>query len=172
MRMKKSAYIINLRDQQTAVQTYEWQIDDAFFAATEDAQIRQGSVAVTLEVERLAAASYDLHFGLQGQVTVVCDRCMEPMSQPIEGQATLRVRLGEDDSDDGDIITIPEERGTLDLQWPIYEQIALQVPIRHVHPEGECAGELDEALKNYAARTEETETDPRWEALKGVLDKQ
>lgn len=170
--MKKTAYTINLRDQQTAVQTYEWKVDETFFSAIEDAQIQEGTVAVTLEVERLAAASYDLHFSLKGLVTVECDRCMEPMSQPIEGEATLRVKLGEEDSDDGDIITIPEERGTLDLQWHIYEQIALQVPLRHVHPEGECAGELDEALKDYAARTEENETDPRWDALKGVLDKQ
>lgn len=170
--MKKTAYTINLRDQQTAVQTYDWQVDDRFFAAIEDAQIQHGEVAVSLEVERLAAASYDLHFGLKGQVTVDCDRCMEPMSQPIEGEATLRVKLGEEDYDDGDVITIPEERGTLDLQWSIYEQIVLQVPIRHVHPEGECAGELDEALEDYAAQTEESTTDPRWDALKGVLDKQ
>lgn len=170
--MKKTAYTLNLRDQQTAVQAYDWQVDDTFFAAIEDAQIREGAVTVALEVERLAAASYDLHFSLKGQVTVACDRCMEPMSQPIEGQTTLRVRLGEEDSDDGDIITIPEERGTLDLEWPIYEQIALQVPIRHVHAQGECSGELDEALKDYAARDEEPETDPRWDALKGVLDKQ
>ena len=170
--MKKTVYTINLRDQQAAVQTYEWHVDNAFFAALEDAQIREGKVAVSLEVERLAAASYDLHFGLKGQGVVDCDRCMEPMNQPVEGEATLRVKLGEEDSDDGDIITIPEERGTLDLQWHIYEQIALQVPIRHVHPEGECSGELDEALKDYAARSEETGTDPRWDALKGVLDKQ
>lgn len=170
--MKKTAYTINLRDQQTAVQTYEWQVDDAFFSAIEDAQIRHGAVTVSLEAERLAASSYDLHFSLKGQVTVACDRCMEPMDQGIEGQATLRVRLGEEDFDDGDVITIPEERGTINLEWPIYEQIALQVPIRHVHPEGECTGELGRALKDYAAREEEPETDSRWDALRGVLDKQ
>lgn len=171
--MKKSAYIINLRDRQTAPQTYEWIAGDDFFAAIEDARIQHGSVAVVLKVEYLTSAVYDLHFALKGQVVVACDRCMEPMNQEIEGNATVRVRLGEEDADDGDVITIPEERGTIDLQWPIYEQIALQVPIRHVHPEGECTGETDKALKKYAAQAEEEEsTDPRWDALKGVLDKQ
>lgn len=170
--MKKSAYIINLRDQQTALQAYEWVVGDDFFAAIEDAQIQHGTVAVALEVERLASAGYDLHFSLKGQVTVDCDRCMEPMSQEIEGNAMVRVRLGQEDADDGDVITIPEERGTIDLQWPVYEQIALQVPIRHVHPDGECTGETDKALKEFAAQAEEKSPDPRWDALKGVLDKQ
>ncbi len=173
--MEKNAYIINLRDQQNAMETYGWTVTDAFFAGMQDAQIQQGTVQIDLCVERLAGNSYDLHFALSGQVAVPCDRCLEPMSQGIDGETTLRVVLGAEDCDDGEVITVPEERGTIDLRWNIYEQVVLQVPMRHVHLEGECTGELSEALRQFEvqAETEETEekpTDPRWDALKGILN--
>ncbi len=169
-----SIYTINLREQKTPVASYQWRVDDAFFAQVESTEIQQGEVEVQLEVERLVGGTYELRFCLKGRVTVACDRCLEPMCQDIEGNASLRVRLGEEDIDDGELITIPEDRGTLDLQWNIYEAIALLLPLRHVHPEGECPQSAEEALEKLAAHAdeaeEETATDPRWDALKEILN--
>ncbi len=170
--MQKNVYTINLRDQQSEVADYRWAVDDEFFAALEGALIQRGTVDVDLQVERLAGGQYDLHFRLEGEVTVPCDRCMEPMSQHVEGSATLRARLGDEDSDDGEVVVIPEERGTLDLQWLLYEQTALLLPLRNVHPEGQCPGDAESTLARYAASGEEPSDDPRWDALKGILDKQ
>ncbi len=174
--MQKDIYTINLREQQTPVASYQWTVGDDFFAATEDAQIQQGTVNVELQSKQLAGGQYDLFLNLEGEVTVPCDRCLEPMRQAIKGSATLRVRLGDQDSDDGEVIEISEARGTIDLRWHVYEQIALSLPLRHVHPDGECPGDAADTLARYAAPDEDAEAeqtaDPRWDALKGILDKQ
>ncbi len=171
-----STYTISLRDQKTPVESYQWRVDDVFFAHMEDAEIQHGEVDVLLDVERLVGGAYELRFDLKGRVKVACDRCLEPMCQDLEGSASLRVKLGEEDADDGELITIPEDRGTLDLQWNIYEMIALQLPLRHVHPEGECSQQAEEALNKLTAHEDKADTeeataiDPRWNALKEILN--
>ena len=39
----------------------------------------------------------------------------------------------------------------MNVAWNIYEFISLEVPMRHVHPEGECHGEVEELLEQYGA---------------------
>ncbi|MCF0198763.1 MAG: DUF177 domain-containing protein [Bacteroidaceae bacterium] len=165
---------VNLKDQQADVTTYDWHLDDSYFSGVEGAEIQQGTVDVTLEVKRLTAA-YDLTFRYRGTLTLLCDRCLEPMQQPVEGETTLRVRLGEAWEDDGDTITIPEADGTLDVTWNLYEMLALAIPLRHVHPDGACQTDIDfDGDDTTASDTDDAETnrptDPRWDALKKVLN--
>ena len=84
------------------------------------------------------------------------------MSQPIEAQSTLKVVMGDDFADDGELVTIPEKDGTINVAWNIYEFAALQIPLRHVHPECEAVEDAPE----------EEKTDPRWDELKKILHKQ
>ena len=105
------------------------------------------------------SGAYELDFQLKGEVEVSCDRCLEPMSQPIEALCTLRVVMGDDYADDGDVVTIPERDGIINVAWNIYEFAALQIPLRHVHPDCEVEEEAPE----------EEKTDPRWDELKKIL---
>lgn len=165
-----SDYIINLKDQISDVETYQWHVGDEFFAKVAGPEISQGDVEVALEVKK-TIADYILRFSFRGTLVVTCDRCLEPMQQPVDGEQELRVKLGADFDDDGEVITISEEDGTLDVSWSIYELLALEIPIRHVHPDGQCAEGM--ALDEYAAEEQEAEeaaTDPRWDALKKILD--
>ena len=174
MSQETKPYTINLRDQKTALAAYHWVADDAFFAQADQDDIQRGTVDVWLESERTAGGAYALRFNLKGQVWVDCDRCAETLGLNLEGSGTLFVKLGEEDADDGDVIIIPEERGTLDLGWNLYELIALQLPLRRVHPEGECPEEALEALRRLSAdeapEDDVQSTAPRWDALKKMLD--
>lgn len=174
MSQETKTYTVNLRDQISPLTTYHWVVDDAFFAQAEQDDIQRGTVDVWLESERTASGAYRLRFNLKGQVWVVCDRCAEALSLDLEGSDELCVKLGEEDADDGEVITIPEERGTLDLGWNLYEIIALQLPLRRVHPDGECPQEALEALQRLSAdeasEDDVQSTDPRWDALKKMLN--
>ena len=93
------------------------------------------------------------------------------MSQPIETDNRLAVKLGAEYSEDDDLVTIDENEGILDVAWFIYEFIALAIPIRHVHEPGMCNAAMIEALEEHsAARSSDEEgaevIDPRWEALR------
>ena len=66
--------------------------------------------------------------------------------------------------DDGEVVTVPEREGIINVAWNIYEFAALQIPLRHVHPDGECKVLLPTS-------SEEEKTDPRWDALNKLANR-
>ena len=134
---KSKQFVINLRDQKTDTAEYQWTVTDDFFQALEATEVQRGQVEVKLTVHRTSGA-YELTFRLSGYLVLPCDRCLGDMQQPIETEQTLKARLGDGYDDDGELVTVPYADGTLDTAWHLYEMIALQIPLRHVHADGEC----------------------------------
>lgn len=174
---KLDAYKIDLKAMTGGAEARSVVADDTFFSVVEGPEIQHGNVAVNLTVRETAGA-FTATIDFDGEVEVMCDRCLEPMMQQVAGKAALTIRLGETYEDDGEIIVVPEDEGVVDLSWQVYEQIALQIPLRHVHAESECASDMQEALfvheagqTNEADEQEEgeTPTDPRWDALKKLI---
>lgn len=175
---KLDAYKIDLKGLASDAECRSLVADDEFFSVVQGKEIQFGNVQVEMQV-RPTAGSFKVGLQFQGEVQVLCDRCLEPMMQPVEGEAELSVKLGETYEDDGDIIVVPEDDGVLDISWQVYEQIALSIPFRHVHADGECDGEMAEALQRHEASEaqdgevensqDEQPTDPRWDALKKLI---
>ena len=157
---KLDGYTVDLKGVSDDTVSYSWHVDDDFFSAVQGPEIKHGLLDVALRVKRTSGA-YELEFQLQGEVEVSCDRCLEPMSQPIEAQSTLKVVMGEAYADDGDVVTIPERDGTINVAWNIYEFAALQIPLRHVHEACSLTPTLSEG---------EGEMDPRWAELKKIVN--
>ena len=156
---KLDGYIVDLKGMTDDNVSYRWQAGKDFFSAVQGPEIEQGLLDVALRVKRTSGA-YELEFRLQGSVQVPCDRCLEPMDQPIDALCTLRVKMGSEYDDDGEVVTIPEREGTINVAWNIYEFAALQIPLRHVHEE--CESKATAPLQFPRGG----ETDTRWEALK------
>ena len=147
----------------------EYVLDDQFFAVLDDAEIKNGSLHVSGSI-RKASGFYELHLYTTGTVSVPCDRCLDQMDQPIEADLNATVKLGNGTQDSDDIIWVDERNGMLDIAWPIYESIALAVPILHVHQPGDCNVLMSEKLNELSAArssgADAQETiDPRWQAL-------
>jgi uncharacterized metal-binding protein YceD (DUF177 family) len=154
-------YKVDLKVMTEDAVSHRWHLTDDFFSAVHGPEIETGQVDVALRVKRTSEA-FELDFQFEGSVNVECDRCLEIMSQPIQGECSLKVRLGEEDSDDGELITVAENSGVLDLSWHLYEMLALEIPMRHVHPEGECNVHV---IGKLNAADKEKPIDPRWAAL-------
>ena len=161
---KLDGYKVDLKGMTSDTVSYRWQADNDFFSAVQGPEIKRGLLDVALRVKRTSDA-YELEFQLQGEVEVTCDRCLEPMSQPIDALCTLRVTMGDDFADDGDVVTIPEREGIINVAWNIYEFAALQIPLRHVHPDGECKSTAPLQLPQGG------EPDPRWDELKRLVNR-
>ena len=147
----------------------QWELDNNFFQQLEGAQLQSGSLHVSGSI-RKTVGFFELNLHSVGTVEVTCDRCLEPMNQPIEADLSTTVKLGTEDSYDDEVITVDETRPVLDTAWLIYESIALAVPIRHVHQPGDCNVDMSEKLKKLStARSSDADAhqaiDPRWEAL-------
>ena len=125
-----------------------------------------------------------------GTVIVSCDRCLDDVELPIETQDKLIVKFGKEYAEESDeIVIVPEEEGSINIAWFLYEFIALAIPIKHVHAAGQCNKAMTAKLRQHTARSlddleepldEELEeasgerdaatTDPRWDALKGLFE--
>ncbi len=166
---------VDFRELTAGELTRTWHLDDSFFCALDEQEIEHGELTATLRVKK-KAAGYQLNIHATGTVEIPCDRCLAPMTQPIDAEDEIEVRLGETLEDDGDRITLPEDRPVLNVAWNLYETIALAIPIAHVHPDGECAEDVSQYLVaddepvQYSSEGEAPQqpTDSRWDALKGL----
>lgn len=180
---KFDSYNIQLKTMPIGKNIVEYHLDNNFFALLEDVDIQKGDINVKVSIEKQAKQS-ELNFELEGKVVVPCDRCLEDMNQPIKTNGHLIVRFGKEFKDDGDdIVVVPEEQGIINVSWFLYEFIELAIPIKHVHPFGQCNKGMSSKLREHVAvdsddveefesadfeADEEKEIDPRWNALKGL----
>lgn len=159
----------SLTDEET---TLSFDLDDTYFAALDGADVKKGSLHVSVSI-RKATGFFELLFHTVGTVIVPCDRCLDDMEQPVETDNRLIVKFGSEYSEEDDIIVVPEDEGILDASWIIYEFVALVIPIRHVHAPGKCNPSMTKALEELSAdRSSDEESsqavDPRWEKLKNL----
>ena len=146
-------------------------------------EVRRGRVQAALEILR-SAGIFTLKGHLEGFVIVPCDLCLDDMEQPVATDCRFTIRFGEEDSEDDELLIVSEDNGILDLSWLLYEQIALAIPIKHVHAPGKCNVVMTEKLSELlpygnsddeewsAARSSDEDNDdgdnnidPRWSAL-------
>ena len=163
---------IDLKALTEDVTPLQWELDDQFFGSLEGAQLQRGSLHVSGSI-RKAVGFFELQLQSVGTVEVPCDRCLDMMSQPIEADLRLTVKLGTEYTEDEEVITVDETRPVLDTAWLIYESIALAVPIRHVHQPGDCNVAMSEKLEELStARSSDADAedaiDPRWAKLKNL----
>ena len=93
-------------------------------------------------------------------IIVPCDRCLDDMELEIATDDSLKVKLGADFSDENDIVVVPEEDGYINVAWFIYEFIALQIPMKHVHAPGKCnKGMLGALHKHLSTSADDAEDD-------------
>jgi uncharacterized metal-binding protein YceD (DUF177 family) len=161
-----------LKDRQASCR---WTVGPEFFEAVQSEDFRKGRVDVELTVTRQSDI-FHLEFVLNGTVTVTCDRCLDDMLLDIDTNGEMKVKLGDDFADEGDVIVVPEKDGSINVAWYIYEYIALAIPIKHVHAPGKCNKGMMEKLDGHLVGDDEDNsgdseaTDPRWEGLKNMIE--
>ena len=166
---------INLKGLTEEESNFAFDLDDHFFATLNDSELEHGTLHVSVSI-RKTSGFFELQFHTEGSVTVPCDLCLDDMSQPIEADNRLIVKMGKEYSEEDDIVTIDEEEGLLDMAWFIYEFVALAIPVKHVHDTGKCNPAMIKVLEEHSSdRSSDAEStkamDPRWEKLKSLKEK-
>jgi len=162
------AYKIDLLSRDLKGKTFEWDIDDSFFAEI-DGLVKCGSVHVNAEC---FSAGTIIKFMIHsvGTVIVPCDRCLADLELRIETEDELSVKLGNDYSDDGDCVIIPEAEGYIDLAQFIYEFIVLSMPITCQHEPGKCDDAMMQTLSEHQAARSGQEDDENDDTNNAVDD--
>jgi len=178
---------IDLKGMTDGERALAYDLDDTFFTALGVNDVQGGALHVSGSI-RKAVGFFELHLAIKGTVTISCDRCLDPMSQPIDTSLDCVVKMsadstwgnepcGANSNEDDGVITVDEKEGILSTAWPIYETVALAIPIQHVHAPGKCNPAMTKALEELsAARSSDEESnqaiDPRWSKLADLISKQ
>ena len=167
-------YNVDLKGLKAASLSLNFKLDNTFFANIEGEEFQRGTATAVVTV-RKNREIFDFTFVINGTVIVPCDRCLDDLEIEVSTENTLRVRLGEEYADDGDVVVIPQQDGDFNLAWYLYEFMVLALPMKRVHAPGKCNHEMTGRLKKHSAavgddaeEAEEQEIDPRWASLKNI----
>ncbi len=166
-------YRINFRDLDIGVHNFTFEIEDRFFANFEKSEIQQGKIDVRVVLtkeERLIT----LNIVMEGEVNVMCDRCLDFFMHPLYFQGTLYVRTEEEVNEENDeVVKVTPDQSFVSLAQYFYESIHLALPLKRTHPDDEngnstCNREMLDLLKQHQKAENEEAIDPRWEKLKHI----
>lgn len=115
-----------------------------FFSSFENSEILDADLGVDITIDKSGQyIGVDAH--IDGNVTIICDRCLEELSLPVDTTVKLSIKFGEepavqDEFQEGDreIIFLPECDSNLDLSQIVYDYTCLSLPMQRIHEDGKC----------------------------------
>lgn len=152
---------------------FDWRADGTFFGKFDNSEILDAELSIGVHVEK-AARYIGVDCSVRGTVRVVCDRCLEDLTLPVDTAFKLSVKFGEEngtaDAGDREIVMIPEGMAELDLSQFIYDYVCTSLPMRRVHPDGECNPDTLKYLKvEDSAEADSPAVENPFAALKDIL---
>ncbi len=160
--------------------TYVYDIDDRFMQEREAAgDIRNWKAQITLVFDK-HENFFMLHFDIDGNITVPCDRCGDDFALRLWDEFDLVIKLtGGDEAempeDEVDVAFIPRSETVIDISNWLYEFLMLSVPLQHIHPDKPdgSPGCNEEALNLLEKLSENSENaaNPMWKGLEAFKKK-
>ena len=84
---------VDLKELKEENTTLTFDLDDRFFEALDSAEVKRGSLHVSVSI-RKATGFFEFLFQTAGTVIISCDRCLDDMEQSVETDNRLVVKLG------------------------------------------------------------------------------
>ena len=105
---------IDLKGLKQGLNSFEFDLDDAYFKAIDAPEVHRGNVHLALSVERVGDF-FTFVFKEKGVVVIPCDICLDDMEQEIEAENELAAKFGEEYSEGDDCVIVAENEGMLDI---------------------------------------------------------
>lgn len=153
---------------------FQFEIDREFFQLFDTEQeFTNPKIKIDVLLEK-HSTFLEFYIETTGTIELVCDITNAVFNHFISNDVKVLVKFGEEYDDSGeDVITIPRQDSAFNIAHLIYETIVLSVPMKKISPD--VTEEDLELLETFSPKEEKeeesTETDPRWEALKKLKDK-
>jgi len=149
--------IIPLNGWASGERKFRFSVGTEFFQMFDNQDVLAADVDVEVSVVKEGSQKVEANLHLAGDVTVPCDRCLEPVAIGIENtpsESFSPEALGDD----------------WDLSQVVYDYICLSLPLQRVHPEGKCNPDTVRYLNQDGRKDEEAAVNSPFAALKGLLD--
>ncbi len=113
--------------------TFNFQLDETFFALFEASVIQKGWFDVTVEMDK-RDSFFELTIDFDGSVQAECDRCTASIELPFGDTQTLVVKVSEEaQNEDADVVFIHPDAHEFNVAQYIYEFICLAEPFLKVY---------------------------------------
>lgn len=173
---KNSEYVVRFSELKDDAETFEFFLRDSFFQTYKSRDWENGCIDATVSV-RKRPDGITLDLKVNGELTVICDRCLESFQLPVDFTQRLYVQYGQEPEELADnIVVVAREDNQIDLASFFYEYLVLSIPVKRVHPDNPsgksgCNREMIEKLEEHIVHNKIEKTDPRWDDLKKLIDK-
>ena len=153
---------------------FKFEIDKTFFQLFDTEQeFTNPKIKVHVLLDK-HSTFLEFEIKVSGTVELVCDITNENFDHPIENEIKVLVKFGEEyDDSEEDVITIPTSDHAFNISQLIYENVALSIPMKKLSPN--VSDEDLEILEKFSPKEIEKEkedkSDPRWDALKNLKNK-
>ncbi len=159
--------------------TYTFSGDDSFFAAFEQDWVEKGQFDVKVDLTK-SALMIQIQMQITGTIELICDRSLEAFDYPLNVSEKLIFKYSDHSEDLGDnLFLLDRKEPKLNLSQDIFDFIALEVPMKKLHPRFLADEDSDvndvfiyttERADEKTAATKEEVIDPRWAALQKLKD--
>ncbi|MBX3102411.1 MAG: DUF177 domain-containing protein [Bacteroidetes bacterium] len=156
--------------------SFRFHMGSVFFRQVEHSLIQRADVAVEASIDRQPAL-LDARIALEGNIELVCDRCLQPYPKAIVARHRIVYSYDAPDEQpeaatDDELVFISRNLQTLDMSQDLYDLVSLQVPLRKAPcDEDNTLCLADEQVRNLLdAPAGDTSADPRWDALNKLKD--
>ncbi|WP_283422740.1 YceD family protein [Chryseobacterium profundimaris] len=166
-------YDVSFSGLKTGKHEFRFEINKEFFQLFDTEQeFTNPGISVNVLLDK-HSTFLEFEIKVKGTVELVCDITNENFSQPIENEIRVLVKFGEEyDDSEEDVITIPSSDHAFNVSQLIYENVALSIPMKKISPN--VSDEDLAILEKFSPKEndeEEHESDPRWDALKNLKNK-
>lgn len=143
----KDAFIIPLNGLKQGRTRFSWKAGAEFFRNFDNKDIKDAEILVDVEVEK-SGTYLGIDAEVSGNLTVPCDRCGADVSLPVRSRISQSIKFGAEpvsgeeivvsEEDERETVYLPEDGGELDMSQTVYDFACLALPMKKVHPDGEC----------------------------------
>ena len=130
---------------------FTFDIDGSFFEAFESDIISDANLEVNALISK-GKGTMNLDLDIQGDVIVRCDRCLADLKIPIDVEVPFSVIFTDyadsQESGDDEVMVLDSSQTYIDIAQIVYDYVNVNIPIRKVHPEGQCDPVMMEKMKD------------------------
>jgi len=173
-------YIIPFKNLKNGMHIYDFIVDNKFFDQYERSEVKEGNLIAIVNLDR-QTTFLSLDISIEGSINVLCDRCLDPFEMEFKNSDKIILKFGEEITDaryiGEDIEVFGYNETEINVAQFLYEIIHVGLPLKKIHKDdsdgnSECNSEtLDGFNKHLEDDVEDSETDPRWDKLKNILNK-
>lgn len=170
--MRAQDFKVNIIGLSQKAHRFDYEFGDEFFGIYGKALLEGGHFKATVTLDK-RETMIEGNFHIEGTAHLICDRSLEPFEYPMDIEAKIIFKYGEEEKElSEEIVLITRNQAQLDVGQYMYELIGINIPMKRLHPKFNDDN-LEESDIQLVYKTPVTESDkeedaidPRWEKLK------